>query len=55
MTFQKLEINCKEEMHKQTDLLTHRQTDGLKKELKSKTETLLSMLVPQILSICIVH
>ena len=36
-------------MHEHTDWLTHRKTDGHKKERRSKTSTVLSMLVPQIL------
>ena len=31
-------------MHKQRHWLIHRETDGVKKERKSKTQTLLSML-----------
>ena len=37
-------------MHRHTGWLTHRQTDGNKKERQSKTQARLSMLVPQILS-----
>ena len=34
-------------MHRHTDWVTYRQTDGHKKERKSKTPTLLPMLVPR--------
>ena len=42
-------------MRRHTDWLAYRETDGHKQERKSKIPTLVSMLVPQILSICIIH
>ena len=41
--------------HTHTNKNKNRQTDGHKKEKKCKKPTFLSMLVPQILSICIIH